>query len=114
MWRMLQHAEPDTFVLATGRMQSVRHFVELAFAAVGITIEWRGRGVDETGHDARSGAVRVRVNPAFYRPAEVDRLLGNAGKAKAKLGWSATTPLDALARMMVEADLARVDRGVSF
>jgi GDPmannose 4,6-dehydratase len=114
MWRMLQQPEPDTFVLATGQMQSVRRFVELAFAAAGITLEWRGRGVEETGADTRSGAVRVRVNPAFYRPAEVERLLGNAGKAKAKLGWSATTPLDALARMMVEADLGRVDRGISY
>jgi len=114
MWRMLQQAEPDTFVLATGQMQSVRRFVELAFAAAGTTIEWRGSGVDETGVDARSGATRVRINPAFYRPAEVDRLLGNAAKAKAALGWSAVTPLEAICKMMVEADLARVDRGVSF
>jgi GDPmannose 4,6-dehydratase len=114
MWRMLQHAEPETFVMATGQMQSVRRFVELAFAAADIAIEWRGSGVEETGVDARTGATRVRVNPAFYRPAEVDRLLGNAAKAKAKLGWSASTPLDAICRMMVEADLARIDRGVSF
>jgi GDPmannose 4,6-dehydratase len=114
MWRMLQHDEADTFVLATGHMESVRHFVELAFAAAGIAIEWRGKGVDETGVDARTGTVRVRVNPAFYRPAEVDQLLGNAEKARAKLGWRATTSLEALCRMMVEADLARIDRGVSF
>ena len=114
MWRMLQHSEPDTFVLATGRMQSVRHFVELAFAAAGITIAWRGTGVDEAGVDAASGATRIRVNPAFYRPAEVDRLLGNPAKAKSRLGWEATTSIDAIARAMVEADLARVDRGVSF
>jgi len=114
MWRMLQQDTPDTFVLATGQMQSVRRFVELAFAAAGITLEWRGSGVDEVGVDVRSGTMRVRINPAFYRPAEVDRLLGNAAKAKAALGWSATTPLDAICRTMVEADLARVDRGVSF
>jgi GDPmannose 4,6-dehydratase len=114
MWRMLQHSEPDTFVMATGRMHSVRRFVELAFAAANIAIEWRGNGVDETGVDSRSGETRVRINPAFYRPAEVDRLLGNAAKAKEKLGWSATTPLDAICAMMVEADLARIDRGVSF
>ena len=114
MWRMLQQAEPETFVLATGQMQSVRRFVELAFAATGTTIEWRGRGVDETGVDARSGTARVRINPAFYRPAEVDRLLGNPAKAKAALGWSAVTPLESICKMMVEADLARVDRGVSF
>ena len=114
MWRMLQHDTPDTFVLATGQMQSVRHFVELAFAAAGITLEWRGSGIDEVGVDARSGTTRVRINPAFYRPAEVDRLLGNAAKAKTALGWSATTPIEAICRMMVEADLARVDRGLSF
>ncbi|MFO1305109.1 MAG: GDP-mannose 4,6-dehydratase [Burkholderiales bacterium] len=114
MWRMLQHGEPDTFVLATGRMEKVRHFVELAFAAAGIRIEWRGTGVDETGVDARTGTVRVRINPAFYRPAEVEELLGNAEKARAKLGWTAATTLDELCRMMVEADLARIERGVSF
>ena len=114
MWRMLQHDEPDTFVLATGQMQSVRRFVELAFAGAGIAIEWRGKNVDETGVDARTGVVRVRVNPAFYRPAEVEQLLGNADKAQAKLGWRATTTLEELCRMMVEADLARIDRGVSF
>jgi len=114
MWRMLQHAEPETFVLATGQMQSVRRFVELAFAATGTSIEWRGSGVDETGVDPRNGTTRVRINPAFYRPAEVDRLLGNAAKAKAALGWSAVTPLEAICKMMVEADLARIDRGISF
>jgi len=114
MWRMLQHHEPDTFVLASGRTQSVRRFVELAFAAAGTGIAWRGSGVDETGLDAQTGALRVRVNPAFYRPAEVDVLLGDASKAKAQLGWQPTVPLDELCRAMVEADLARVDRGVSF
>ena len=114
MWRMLQHPEPDTFVLATGQMHSVRRFVELAFAAAGIALEWRGTEVDEIGIDAASGKTRVRVNPAFYRPAEVDRLLGNPAKAKAKLGWATTTPLESVCRMMVEADLNRVDRGVSF
>ncbi len=114
MWRILQHEEPDTFVLATGRMETVRHFVELAFAAAGIRIEWRGAGADETGVDAATGATRVRINPAFYRPAEVDKLLGNAEKARARLGWAATTALDTMCRAMVEADLARVDRGVSY
>jgi GDPmannose 4,6-dehydratase len=114
MWRMLQHGEPDTFVLATGQMQSVRRFAELAFAAAGTSIQWRGNGVDETGVDTRTGAVRIRINPAFYRPAEVEQLLGNADKARAKLGWRATTTLEDLCRMMVEADLARIDRGVSF
>ncbi len=114
MWRMLQHDAPDTFVLASGRTQSVRRFVELAFAAAGIELAWRGSGLDETGVDARSGQVRVRVNPTFYRPAEVDVLLGDPAKARAKLGWQAATPLDDLCRSMVEADLGRVDRGISF
>ena len=70
--------------------------------------------MEEAGIDARTGTVRVRINPAFYRPAEVEQLLGNAEKAHAKLGWRATTSLEALCRMMVEADLARIDRGVSF
>jgi GDPmannose 4,6-dehydratase len=114
MWRMMQAATPDTFVLATGHMESVRHFVELAFAATGVQLAWRGSGVDETGVDAATGVTRVRVNPDFYRPAEVEQLLGNADKARRLLGWSAGTPLAALCRMMVEADLIRVDRAVSF
>ncbi|MCC6194840.1 MAG: GDP-mannose 4,6-dehydratase [Burkholderiales bacterium] len=114
MWRMLQHAEPETFVLATGQKQSVRRFVELAFKAAGITLDWRGSGVGETGVDVRDGAVRVRVNSAFYRPAEVDILLGNPAKAKARLGWTATTTLETICSAMVEADLARIGRGVSF
>jgi GDPmannose 4,6-dehydratase len=114
MWRMLQADTPDTFVLATGHMQSVRHFVESAFAAAGVTLDWRGRGVDEIGVDAATGVTRVRINPAFYRPAEVEQLLGNADKAKRLLGWTAGTSLDALCRMMVEADLARVDRAATF
>ena len=112
---MLQHREPDTFVLATGQMQTVRRFVELAFAAAGIAIAWRGqRRRRDRRRLARPARTRVRINPAFYRPAEVDRLLGNPAKARELLGWTATTPLDALCRAMVEADLARVDRGVSF
>ena len=114
MWRMLQADAPDTFVLATGHMESVRHFVELAFAATGVTLAWRGSGVDETGVDVATGTTRVRVNPDFYRPAEVDQLLGNASKAKDVLGWSARTPLSSLCRMMVEADLTRIDRAVSY
>jgi GDPmannose 4,6-dehydratase len=114
MWRMLQHDEPDTFVLATGQMHSVRRFVELAFAGAGVTVQWRGTGVEETGVDARTGTVRVRINPAFYRPAEVDQLLGNPEKARARLGWRAATSLEELCRMMVEADIARIERGVSF
>ena len=114
MWRMLQQQQPDTYVLATGRMQPVRRFVELAFAAANIPLGWQGQGVDEVGVDTRTGTTRVRVNPAFYRPAEVEQLLGDPDKALRELGWAATTPLEELCRMMVAADLARVERGVSY
>jgi GDPmannose 4,6-dehydratase len=114
MWRMLQAPQAGTYVLATGRTESVRHFVELAFRAAGIEVAWRGAGVDEIGVDAKSGKTRVQVNPAFYRPAEVDALIGDASKAARELGWAARTSLETLCRMMVEADLKRVERGVSF
>ena len=111
---MLEHSEPDTFVLATGRTYPVRHFVELAFGAVGITIEWRGTGIDEVGVDIATGTTRVRVNPAFFRPAEVDLLIGDASKAKNTLGWEAKMGIEELARIMVKADLRRNRDGASF
>ncbi len=114
MWRMLQTDQPDTYVLATGRTESVRDFATLAFKAAGIELEWRGREQGETGIDTRTGKTRVRVNPQFYRPAEVQQLIGDAAKAKAELGWQATTTLEQLCQTMVEADLKRVERGVSF
>ncbi len=112
MWRMLQQDVSDTYVLATGRTVSVRDFVSQAFAAVGIELQWQGSGVEETGRD-RQGHLRVKVSPAFFRPAEVDLLLGDAGKARERLGWEARTPLEELCRMMVEADLQRVASGRS-
>jgi GDPmannose 4,6-dehydratase len=114
MWRMLQADEPDTYVLATGRTVSVRDFVRLAFQAAGITLEFRGRGEDEVGVDVKSGKTRVVVNPKFYRPAEVDLLIGNAEKARRVLGWAPETTLEQLCRMMVEADLRRVQVGMDF
>ena len=114
MWRMLQQEKPATFVLATGRMQTVRRFVELAFEAAQIPLAWQGKGVDEVGIDTRSGVPRVRINQAFYRPAEVEQLLGDPGKALRELGWAASTPLEELCRMMVAADMVRVERGVSY
>jgi GDPmannose 4,6-dehydratase len=114
MWRMLQVGEPQTYVLATGRKESVRNFVRLAFRAVEIGIEFRGEGEAETGIDARSGRVLVRVNPSFYRPAEVDQLIGDASKAYRELGWKAETELGTLCDMMVAADLERNKRGASF
>jgi GDPmannose 4,6-dehydratase len=114
MYRMLQASEPDTFVLATNRTETVRDFVRMAFRAVDIELDFRGSGVEEQGIDSKSGKTLVRINPKFYRPAEVDLLIGNPAKAKSKLGWEPQTTLEALCRMMVEADLRRNARGVSF
>jgi GDPmannose 4,6-dehydratase len=108
MWRMLQVDEPDTYVLATNRTESVRDFVTLACKAVGISIEWRGANEAEQGIDSESGSVIVKVNPAFYRPAEVDLLIGNPAKAKERLGWEAQTSLEDLCAMMVQADIRRL------
>ncbi len=114
MWRMLQADEPDTYVLATGRTETVRDFVTMAAKAADIHLEWQGQGEQERGVDTTSGKTIVRVNPKFYRPAEVDLLIGDASKAKAKLGWEATTTLEQLCAMMVEADLRRNANGISF
>jgi len=105
MWMMLQQDEPDDYVLATGVTTTVRSFVEWAFADVGIAIEWRGEGVEEKGYDAGSGACRIEVDPRYFRPTEVDQLLGDASKAHQKLGWRHETDVRALAREMVQADL---------
>jgi GDPmannose 4,6-dehydratase len=111
---MLQHDRPDTFVLATNRTETVRHFVDLAFRAVGIGIEWSGKDESEQGTNPANGEVLVRVNPAFYRPAEVDLLIGDAAKASEVLGWRATTSLEDLCAIMVKADLRRNEAGRSF
>ncbi|MDY0106847.1 MAG: GDP-mannose 4,6-dehydratase [Giesbergeria sp.] len=114
MWRILQAEQPDTFVLATGRTETVRDFVRMAFQAVGITLDFRGTGDSEVAVDTASGKTLVRVNPHFYRPAEVELLIGDPAKARAQLGWQATTGLETLCQMMVEADLRRVASGFSF
>jgi GDPmannose 4,6-dehydratase len=114
MWRMLQADKPDTYVLATNRTETVRDFVTLAFKAVDMNIRWEGAAEDEVGIDSATGNVVVRVNPKFYRPAEVDLLIGNPQKAKDDLGWEPTTSLEALCKMMVEADLRRNQQGFSF
>jgi GDPmannose 4,6-dehydratase len=111
MWRMLQQSEADDYVLATGTTTSVRSFCDLAAAAVGFDLVWEGEGVDTAGIDRRSGRAIIRVNPKFYRPAEVDLLIGDPSKAREKLGWSANTSLSELVDMMVEADLRRAQRG---
>ncbi|MDR1922652.1 MAG: GDP-mannose 4,6-dehydratase [Candidatus Adiutrix sp.] len=114
MWRMLQVPEPDTYILATGRTETVRDFVTMAFQAVGINVEWRGRETEEKGICAETGRALVTVNPIFYRPAEVDLLIGDPSKAREKLGWEAKTTLEELCKMMVEADLERAGSGRSF
>ncbi len=107
MHRMLLADEPDTFVLATNRTETVRDFVRMAFATAGYQIEWTGKDEQERGLDAATGQVLVSINPRFYRPAEVDLLIGCADKAKDILGWQPTTSLEQLCQMMVEADLTR-------
>ncbi|MBI1318968.1 MAG: GDP-mannose 4,6-dehydratase [Candidatus Hydrogenedens sp.] len=104
MWRMLQQDQPDDYVLATGEAHSVREFVELAFAETGRTIEWCGSGAEETGRDAATGAALVAIDPRYFRPTEVDLLLGDPAKARAKLGWCHTTSFTELVREMVEHD----------
>ena len=114
MWRMLQADEPDTFVLATGRTETVRDFVSMAFKAVGIHVDWRGGAEQEVGVDSVNGNTLVRVNPKFYRPAEVEQLIGDASKAREVLGWKPETTLEQLCDMMVKADLRRNELGFSF
>lgn len=110
MWLMLQQPFPDDYVLATGRTRSVREFVEQAFAHVGRVIEWRGAGESETGIDTGSGQVVVQVDPRFYRPTEVDRLVGDAAKAREILGWQPRTSFRDMVTEMMTADLALADR----
>lgn len=113
MWRILQQDKADDYVLATGETHSIREFVELAFGHVGRKIEWRGTGVDEKGVDTATGDVLIEVDPRYFRPTEVDLLLGDPSKAHAKLGWKHTTTFPELVREMVSSDLARFEREVA-
>jgi len=108
MWRILQQDEPDDYVLATGETHSVREFVELAFAETGRTIEWQGVGVSEIGVEKETGETRVKIDPRYFRPTEVDLLLGDPSKAKQRLGWQHTTTFPELVAEMVAADLETV------
>ncbi|MBI2240499.1 MAG: GDP-mannose 4,6-dehydratase [Magnetospirillum gryphiswaldense] len=108
MWRILQHDTPEDFVLATGECHTVREFLECAFAVVGRVIEWRGSGTEEKGFDAKTGEVLVQVDPHYFRPTEVDLLLGDASKAKAKLGWTPTIKFHQLVEEMVKADIVAI------
>ena len=108
MWLMLQQDEPDDFVIATGETHSVREFVELAFGEVGIEIRWQGEGVDEVGVNAATGDVLIEVDPKYYRPTEVEILIGDPSKAKEKLGWEAKVGLRELVKMMVAGDMRKL------
>jgi GDPmannose 4,6-dehydratase len=114
MWRMLQADKPDTYLLATNRTETVRDFVTMAFKAAGIILEYKGHGDQEFAIDKATGKTVVKVNPKFYRPAEVELLIGNPEKAKKELGWVPKTTLEELCKMMVEADLGRNKAGASF
>jgi GDPmannose 4,6-dehydratase len=111
---IMNHREPETFVLATGKNASVREFAQMAFAAVGIELAWHGHGVEEQGVCKKTGKVRVKVNPVYFRPAEVDDLIGDSSRAEKLLGWKAQTSLGELCRLMVEADIRRNEIGCSF
>lgn len=110
MWLMLQQDKPDDYVLATGETQTVRRFVELAFAEIGRTIEWKGKDVDEKGVDAKTGEILVEIDPRYFRPTEVEFLLGDPSKARAKLGWKHKTSFPELVKEMVASDLKLVER----
>lgn len=114
MYRMLQIDEPGTFVLATNKTQTVRDFVSLAFKSINVEIIWEGSAEKEKGIDARTGKTRITVNPKFYRPAEVELLIGDASKANKKLDWSPKTTLEELCEMMVQKDIERNNNGSTF
>ena len=113
MWRILQHKKADDFVLATGRTEKVRRFVELAFARVGRSLTWEGNGVDEVGRDAKNGDTLVKIDPRYFRPTEVDLLIGNPSKAKKQLGWEAMVGLEELVEEMVDFALHNAKQPVS-
>jgi GDPmannose 4,6-dehydratase len=110
MWRIVQHAEPDDYVLATGEAHSVRELVELAFECIGVTLRWEGQGVCEKGIDVATDRVRVQVDPRYFRPTEVVYLLGDATKARVKLGWQPTISFERLIQEMVDSDRKLYDR----
>jgi GDPmannose 4,6-dehydratase len=114
MYRMLQHHTPDTFVLATNKTYTIRRFIEVAAKHLGISIDWQGKDEQEVGINHATGKTIVQINPKFYRPAEVELLIGDPAKATRELGWQAKTDIKELSRIMIESDLRRNKEGVSF
>lgn len=114
MYLMLQANKPDTYVLATNKTTTVRNFVKMAFKSVNIDIEFKGKGVNEIGFDKKTGKTLIKINPKYFRPAEVDLLIGNPSKAKKELGWEPKTTLEDLTQLMVKADIERNKKGWSF
>jgi len=110
MWLILQQEDPEDYVIATGESHSVREFIEKAFKEVEIPIGWEGRGIDETGIDSETGKVLVQVDPSYFRPTEVDFLLGDSSKARKKLGWEPTVSFDTLVKKMVREDLKEAEK----
>jgi GDPmannose 4,6-dehydratase len=109
MWMMLQQDTPDDYVVATNEMHTVREFIEKSFGHVGIEIVWEGEGVQEVGRNKATGAIIVRMDERYYRPCEVDQLLGNPAKAKRQLGWEPNVKFEELVRIMTEGDLRLLD-----
>jgi GDPmannose 4,6-dehydratase len=110
MWLMLQQPKPDDYVVATGETYSVRLFAEKVFARLGMPIEWQGSGVEEKGIDAKSGKTLIEIDPRYFRPAEVDLLLGDPTKARKSMGWKPQTDFEGLVNMMVDSDLKLAER----
>ena len=110
MWRIVQHDNPQDFVLGTGEMHSVREFVERSFAAVDIIIDWTGEGAEEIGRNAQTGQTLVEIDPRYFRPTEVENLLADASKAKRLLGWEASTSFEALVDEMMASDLIEIPK----
>jgi len=111
MWMMLQQDISDDYVVATGVTHTVRSFIELAFSCIGITLAWKGKGVDEIGYEKSSGRELVKIDPKYFRPTEVELLIGDPSKAKEKLGWTPTITMQELCKEMVEADIKLVEKG---
>ena len=111
---MLQADDPDNYVLATGRNETVRTFASLSFANIGIDLDWHGEGTEEVGVDRATGKIVVAVDEKYYRPAEVEILVGDSSKARQELGWESRTSLEQLSQLMVESDLEKVAQGRSF